>query len=259
MIDPRACQREYIKEGLHVLYSIGKDDPEEFWRKGIVTHIETNRTITFEKFGIKIRVLDGSIGYAKKILEEEDISVSDVKKLIERKEDLKVEFKETFKVATDTKTELKCLRDSCVKEIAAFMNTGGGFLLIGVDDAGVVKGLEPDYSFIETKRKNQTKADKLKQEIREYIKQKLMDESLEANYNIIIKQIDNNDICVVQVYPSSKPVFVDQTVNYVKCGETKQTTTTKQIFYIRTDSGVQELNPRKVIEYWNTKSNKIEK
>ncbi len=42
----------------------------------------------------------------------------------------------------------KLLRKSVTKTIAAFLNTGGSTLLIGVGDAGAVLGIEPDFGYL---------------------------------------------------------------------------------------------------------------
>lgn len=42
----------------------------------------------------------------------------------------------------------KLLRKSVTKTIAAFLNSGGGTLLIGVDDTGAALGIEPDFAYL---------------------------------------------------------------------------------------------------------------
>jgi serine/threonine protein kinase len=42
----------------------------------------------------------------------------------------------------------KILRKSITKTIAAFLNSAGGTLLIGVDDSGAVLGIEPDFAYL---------------------------------------------------------------------------------------------------------------
>jgi predicted HTH transcriptional regulator len=43
----------------------------------------------------------------------------------------------------------KALRKSITKTIAAFLNTLGGTLLIGVSDSGNVLGIEPDFAYLQ--------------------------------------------------------------------------------------------------------------
>jgi serine/threonine protein kinase len=43
----------------------------------------------------------------------------------------------------------KRLHKEVTKTVAAFLNTGGGTLLIGVDDSGTVLGIEPDFRYLQ--------------------------------------------------------------------------------------------------------------
>ena len=48
----------------------------------------------------------------------------------------------------------KALRKSITKTIAAFLNTVGGTLLIGVSDSGAVLGIEPDFVYLRQGKNN---------------------------------------------------------------------------------------------------------
>jgi len=251
-MDVRLTLRDQIRLEMTVLIAIYPEDDEHHWIKGEVSSIlSDNESIC--KNGVRVRISDGTIGHIKKIFDFDDIDSNKILQLIAGGETKTVEFKETFKVTNDTLEELKCLRDEIPKEIAAFMNADGGKLFIGVNDANAVTGLEFDYKFIIPERETQTKQDKLKQEIRAYVKSKLSDETLEDEYDIVIKTIGDQEICIIIVNSSSKPVFVDDKITYVRCNETKQTSAKRQLFFIRTDSGTQLLDPRKLLEFWKKK------
>lgn len=247
--DPRVQLRKFIKKNLWVRIALGENDDKSRWIDGYVEYVMTPESEQFAENGIKVRIDDGSIGSVKEILEMPQISDYDMRQLIQKGETLKMEFKETFKVSARSGTELKCLRDETVKEIAAFMNTHGGRVLIGVNDSSEIVGLALDYNFTVV-RYNQTKQDKLKQEIRSYVKEKLGNIVLESCYNIDIKCMDGKEICVIDVYPSHMPVFVDQKITYQECNTNNQKSAKRGNFYIRTDSGVQLLDPREISEYW---------
>ena len=251
MVDYNVRVRDSIKKGMNVAIAINPNDDETRWVNGSVESVMTTKS--YDEDGIKVRIDDGTIGFTKKISESDEISSSQILKMIQDGETKTVEFKETFKVDISSQKELKCLRDATVKEIAAFMNTEGGFLLIGVDDSKKIAGISRDYEFVSTERATQTKSDKLKQEIRDYVKQKLADKTLESQYNIMIKNISEKEICVIHVNPSVKPVFVNQKVSYQKYGSNKQLPIEHAIFYIRHDSGTEELNARSVFEFWHNK------
>ncbi|MBN7384530.1 HsdR family type I site-specific deoxyribonuclease [Mycobacteroides abscessus subsp. massiliense] len=71
-----------------------------------------------------------------------------VEQLIENDEDFSVEFKSTARWDLRENQKNKAMEDAVVKTIAAFLNTDGGTLLIGVDNQGAVLGLDVDYECV---------------------------------------------------------------------------------------------------------------
>ena len=252
VIDEKCCSLSCIKKEQNVIIAINFDDPQEYWVSGIVKSISQNQE-PYDENGIKVRIHTGQIGHVKKISDFDILTDAQIRKMLQDGETLHVEFKESFQVASPENIKLKCLRNEIPKEIGAFMNSAGGTLLIGINDLGSIVGLDRDYVFIEPERDTQTKQDKLKQEIHSYVKTKLDDVNLESDYNVMIKEIDGHEIAVIQIKPSSKPVFVNVSVKYMKCGTEKFLNDEKPIFYIRTDSGTDKLNVRDIFEYWKKK------
>jgi len=74
--------------------------------------------------------------------------------LIAQGENSVLEFKETLQFNIRTGKKDKAISDSVLKTIAAFHNSEGGRLLIGVADDGAVKGLDPDLSLRSVKKRN---------------------------------------------------------------------------------------------------------
>jgi type I restriction enzyme R subunit len=74
-----------------------------------------------------------------------------VEELLRGAEDFGVEFKSTARWDVREGRASKVMEDVIVKTIAGFLNADGGTLLIGVDDAGGVVGLEPDYALVKPK------------------------------------------------------------------------------------------------------------
>jgi type I restriction enzyme R subunit len=68
-----------------------------------------------------------------------------VEQIIARNEDFTVEFKSTARWDLRESKPNKAMEDAIVKTVAAFLNTDGGTLLIGIDDQGNVLGLDHDY------------------------------------------------------------------------------------------------------------------
>ncbi len=69
-----------------------------------------------------------------------------IKQLIERPESDQLEFKSTLQWDVRQQQQNKKLQQNCLKTIAAFLNSEGGVLLIGVEDNSNIFGLEKDLS-----------------------------------------------------------------------------------------------------------------
>lgn len=67
-----------------------------------------------------------------------------VREMIERGESKRREFKSTMRVNLHTNKPGKEIETAWLKGVAAFLNTDGGTLLLGVNDAGAITGLEVD-------------------------------------------------------------------------------------------------------------------
>ena len=64
--------------------------------------------------------------------------------LIKRGESERVEFKSTLRMNLHSSKVDSSMELACLKTIAAFLNTDGGTLFIGVADDGTIAGLDPD-------------------------------------------------------------------------------------------------------------------
>ena len=81
-------------------------------------------------------------------LHRRDAQLRTVEQLIENDEDFSVEFKSTARWDLRESRKNKAMEDAVVKTVAAFLNTDGGTLLIGVDNHGAVLGLDVDYACV---------------------------------------------------------------------------------------------------------------
>lgn len=80
--------------------------------------------------------------------------VNSIAALIEKGEGQSIEFKETFSLNTRTGDKDPKIVDASIKAVAAFLNSRGGTLLIGVSDRGEIKGIERDYTFCQKENQN---------------------------------------------------------------------------------------------------------
>ena len=134
--------------------------------------------------------------------------------LIDKGESDKTEFKSTLRKNLFTGKKDPMMENAIIKTIAAFLNSKGGVLFIGVDDNGQAIGLSNDEF------DNQ---DKFLQHLFHIITDRMGKSAIEDIHPVLVKI---NDIPVVRIdiEPSSEPVFVKDLQNtenfYVRNGVT---------------------------------------
>ena len=125
----------------------------------------------------------------------------------------------------------KALRNSVTKTVAAFLNTVGGTLLIGVSDSGSVLGIEPDFAYLGQGKNN---ADGWLLSLKNAIDNALGPEVWSAVH--------------VSLVPHGQ-----ETVAVVHCArrttETWHREDSVEHFYIRTSNATQELRGSRVLRY----------
>lgn len=147
------------------------------------------------------------------------LNISD---LLKKEEHENLEFKSTFRWDMRQNAVNKILEKSAMKTIAAFLNSQGGHLLMGVDDNKTIIGLASDYGSLIRKDADgfenhfsQVFHHMIGAEFRQFIK---------LNWS----QVDGKECCVVSVEPSQKPVYLKNDNN-------------SEEFYIRTGNGTTSL------------------
>jgi len=127
-----------------------------------------------------------------------------------------IELKSSFRYDSKLKqSNPKVLEKIIAKTIAAFMNSEDGTLFIGVDDQGIVLGLEDDYKTLKKQDSDGFEIE-LRQSIEKYTKNKIANESFKLKFHLT----DGKEICEVIVSPgfyvrvgnSSKPYTWDEFV-----------------------------------------------
>ena len=113
-----------------------------------------------------------------------------------------VEFKSTARWNVQTKQADKKMEHVITKTVCGFLNGEGGTLLIGVDDEGHVVGLGADM---------QTLGSKANRDGYELFLRQHLDNNLSIQTAGVVRirfdQVDDNDVCLVSVAASGKPVF----------------------------------------------------
>lgn len=95
------------------------------------------------------------------------------------------------------------LEQMVVKTVAAFANSQGGTLLIGVQDDGTIVGLEHDYSSLRGGNRDKYELH-LRQLLNEYLGRALV----AAKVQIRFHELYGKDLCQVDVLPATEPVIV---------------------------------------------------
>ncbi|MFV2058255.1 MAG: response regulator [Thiohalomonadales bacterium] len=168
-----------------------------------------------ENIQLKEKILGGFLEYNE----------NDLHQLVSAGEGDLLEFKSTLRWNLHTDKADKKIENSCLKTIAAYLNSDGGVLLIGVDDAGDVLGLYNDKFSNEDKQllhwNNLIKAH-LGVQFAQVIR-------------ATIQSIGEQRIMVVQCLPSPRPVFFSREND--------------EIFFVRAGNATQQLRPSEVLAY----------
>ncbi len=123
-----------------------------------------------------------------------------------------------------------------MKSIAAFLNTDGGTLLIGVDDYGLLLGIQPDYATL-----NKNNADGFLLRLNEILISTFT-KRIFTNVKCSIQSVERHEVCMIMVEPSTTPVFI--------------TSGGKKQFFIRANASVQSLDIEDTATYISAKWSK---
>jgi hypothetical protein len=152
--------------------------------------------------------------------------------LIAAGESATVEFKSSVRWDMDENRLNEPLKYSVIKTVAAFLNSNGGTLLIGVNDKRKVVGLKGDY--------NQFKKADSRDAFENWLTTQLIGQfgkPASRLYSVSFHDVEGQDVCRIEVQPSPDPVFVDE-----KGGK-------PELLYIRTGNASRALDAREIIEY----------
>lgn len=156
---------------------------------------------------------------------ESNATSEQVHEIISQGEGEQVEFKSTLRTNLHTKKPDKKMEQAVLKTIAAFLNSDGGTLLVGVTDKGSICGIEQDGF--------QSK-DRYYRHYTNLIKSHIGNEYFPLIKSKIIP-INDASVLKIDCYPSDKEVFLTFD-NY-------------QYFYVRVGPTSVELTGKKLLEY----------
>jgi len=137
-------------------------------------------------------------------------------------ESTNLEFKSSLRWDVQKNKENQDLETACLKTIAAFLNTDGGTLVIGVDDLQNVLGLKNDYLTLKKQNK-----DGFELHLYNIFKSRIGAEFCELISVDFLKDQDK-EFCLVIVRPSADPVYVDKEKLYFRTGNSTDFAKTSQ-------------------------------
>jgi type I restriction-modification system DNA methylase subunit len=152
-----------------------------------------------------------------------------VRSLVREGETKTIEFKETLRLNMHTQSPDAKMESMVIKTVAAFMNSDGGHLLVGVDRHESIVGINKELE------KFKWNTDKYLLHFRSLFKERIGMEFIPLVDQKIIN-LDDTKVLIVAVKPSNREVFVDGSD-----------------FYIRSAPATDLLRGRQVIEYINTR------
>jgi hypothetical protein len=155
------------------------------------------------------------------------VSVTDktAEELIAEGETTRCEFKSTLRVNLHTGDKDKKMELMVLKTIAAFLNTHGGHVVIGVNDQGEALGLDNDEFPDE---------DKMNLHLGNLLRQRIGPEHL-IHTDFRFEDVGDKRVMVVKCSPSSLPVY--------------HTDGNTELFFIRTGAATTELKPSEIQGY----------
>lgn len=207
-------------------------DDEELWKiENYKKFLQVRRELLSERlnhFLNNISITDESIK-----------SNLDFHELIDAGESNLIEFKSTLRWNIREAKQDKFMEEVILKSIAAFSNAEGGKLIIGVADSGEVLGLQDDYESLREANK-----DYFELHLRNLINNTYGKDFGTSNIKISFIELDDKEICVVDIKAGLKPLFINVTNKH---GQKQEK------FYVRSGNTSQDLGMSETTEYVRTR------
>jgi hypothetical protein len=157
-----------------------------------------------------------------------------IKSRIYEGESKTLEFKQTFSLDISKQKKEKYIEDACIKTMAAFMNSDGGTLIVGIADNGDLVGLDDEVSMF---YKNN---DSFLLHVKNQIKNRIGEQFYPfINYRLV--KLESKTLLLVECLPSNSEVYVDS-----------------KDFFVRTNPATDKLEGPKLVSYIKNHRNFIE-
>ena len=160
------------------------------------------------------------------------ITEPSVSELLQTMETLKVEFKATARVPWASDIPERVINDEVIKTVAAFMNSKGGTLGIGISDDGDILGIQVDLDY---KRQD---LDEYQNWLFTLLITSIGQAAVAKQVGIRFETVEDHVICLVDALPSSTPVYAN-------------TAKGSKVFYVRIGNSTRIMAGPEMVEYIN--------
>lgn len=126
----------------------------------------------------------------------------DASKLILEEEHEHLEFKSTLRFDERQKGISREMEKAAMKTVAAFLNSRGGILVIGINNEQKIIGLKDDYETLARKD-----SDGFENHFTQ-IFNKMLGPEFRHLVRLRFQWVGDNEVCMVQVAPSARPVYL---------------------------------------------------
>jgi hypothetical protein len=171
---------------------------------------------------------DAVNAFLEEVVSEGSPSATDAATLIGAGESDTLEFKETARLNVRTGQVDKEMQKAVVKTVAAFFNSRGGTLFIGVNDAGLSVGLDRDLATLGSR----PNVDGYEQALRTLLNNAIGRERC-AEVEITFPVVDGTQVCMIRVPAAGRPVYASDGATqqlFVRSGNTTQSLNVKEAY-----------------------------
>lgn len=203
-------------------------EDEELWQiENYKDFLQARRDLLTEKLNYFLNNIS--------ITNEDIKTVIDLEELIESGEHSFLEFKSTMRWNIREARQDKKMEEIILKSIAAFNNSEGGKLLIGVTDDGDILGLQDDYNTLKEANK-----DHFELHLRNIVNNAYGKDFATTQIKIGFPVIEESEICEIDIKPGTKPLFLEV---ISKNGQKQKK------FFVRSGNSSQDLDIAETAEY----------
>ena len=162
------------------------------------------------------------------------IAEPSVSELLHHMETVRIEFKATARAPLNPDIPESVINEGIIKTVAAFMNTEGGTLGIGISDDGDVMGIQSDLDY------KKQDLDSYQNWLMTLLLNAIGSASISRNVNIRFATVDGKVVCLLDIARSTTPAYANtvkgKEVFYVRVGNTTRIFTGSEMVKYITDN-----------------------